>query len=273
MYRYARARAPRQHERAVLLATAAPPRSACGARASGGLSLATNGKPDASLGPDWFRRDRRRRRAAHARRSRRRCCCRSSRSRTRRRARRAAVIGQGSGMSSHVLLGSPTLERLVDDRDRARDDPRRRAMFYPANRRVFDDPRSTFVHRRREVVLRSRGARSTSSSPSRRTRGSAASRGCSPTSSTRASARYLTPSGVFGQWLHLYEINDGLVLSVRARRARAISRRTRSTSSAATTSSSSRRSSRPCRRPTGRCSSDRAPRRTCAACCHSRRRS
>ncbi len=25
---------------------------------------------------------------------------------------------------------------------------------------------------------------------------------------------YLTPNGVFGQWLHLYEINDGLVLSV-----------------------------------------------------------
>ena len=27
---------------------------------------------------------------------------------------------------------------------------------------------------------------------------------------------YLTPNGVFGQWLHLYEINDGLVLSVLA---------------------------------------------------------
>ena len=25
---------------------------------------------------------------------------------------------------------------------------------------------------------------------------------------------YLTPHGVFGQWLHLYEIDDGLVLSV-----------------------------------------------------------
>ena len=25
---------------------------------------------------------------------------------------------------------------------------------------------------------------------------------------------YLTPNGVFGQWLHLYEIDDGLVMSV-----------------------------------------------------------
>ena len=55
-----------------------------------------------------------------------------------------AVIGQGSGMSSHFLLGSPHLKRLVTiDIEPAM--IRGSRFFYPANRRVFDDPRSAFA--------------------------------------------------------------------------------------------------------------------------------
>src|SRR5919201_2055590 len=55
-----------------------------------------------------------------------------------------AVIGQGSGMTSHLLLGSPTIGRLVtiEIEPQMIEGSRR---FYPANRRVFDDRRSRFV--------------------------------------------------------------------------------------------------------------------------------
>ena len=86
--------------------------------------IATNGKPDASVDRAWF----------------------SARDTTKRRvlngdistqvlipvitlahmpnAKLAAVIGQGSGMTSHFLLGSSTLAASRDDRDRAADDRR-----------------------------------------------------------------------------------------------------------------------------------------------------
>src|SRR5688500_14951518 len=115
------------------------------ARDGGTVSLATNGKPDASLTTSWLRPD--------------------PRDTTRRpltgdqvtqsllplltlahvpNARSAAVIGQGSGMTSHMLLASPALRQLatIDIEPEMINGSR---QFYPANRRVFDDPRSTFV--------------------------------------------------------------------------------------------------------------------------------
>src|SRR5580765_4767416 len=59
-------------------------------------------------------------------------------------AREAAVIGQGSGMTSHYLLGSPSLRSLTT----IEIEPeviRASRRFFPANRRVFEDPRSHFV--------------------------------------------------------------------------------------------------------------------------------
>jgi len=59
-------------------------------------------------------------------------------------ARRAVVIGQGSGLTSHMALGSPNLESLVT----VEIEPEMLAgsrVFLPATRRVFEDPRSTFV--------------------------------------------------------------------------------------------------------------------------------
>ena len=178
---------------------------------SGGLSLATNGKPDASLGPEWFHPPAKRTAFTHD-------------ASTQMLlplillahmpdARSAAVIGQGSGMSSHTLLGDPGLKRLVT----IEIEPemiRGSRQFYPANRNVFDDPRSSFAiddarswfaaqNERFDVIL---------SEPS--TPWVAGVSGLFTTEFYAHVRRFLTPDGVFGQWLHLTEINDGLVLSV-----------------------------------------------------------
>jgi predicted membrane-bound spermidine synthase len=180
------------------------------------LSLATNGKPDASLTTDWIRPDPRdtTRRAltgdqvtqallplialAHAP-----------------NARTAAVIGQGSGMTSHLLLGSPRLEHLSTI-DIEPEMIKASHTFYPANKRVFDDPRSTFVIDDAKSYFAS----------ARRTFDVIVSEPSNPWVSGvsglftddfyRRVRGWLTPGGVFGQWLHLYEIDDPLVLDVLA---------------------------------------------------------
>ncbi|MGH7623221.1 MAG: spermidine synthase, partial [Gemmatimonadaceae bacterium] len=128
-------------------------------------------------------------------------------------ARLAAVIGEGSGMTSHFLLGSPTLQQAVT----IEIEPQMIAgskLFYPANRRVFDDKRSRFViddaksffatdARKYDVII---------SEPSNPWVSGVA--GLFTDEFYHRASGYLTPHGVFGQWLHLYEIDDGLVLSV-----------------------------------------------------------
>jgi predicted membrane-bound spermidine synthase len=178
------------------------------------VSIATNGKPDASVGSDWLFPEKR--------------------SATRRAvggdestqilagiiplayrpaARRGAVIGQGSGMTSHIMLASPNLEELVtiDIEPQMIEGSR---LFYPSNRRVFEDPRSRFViddaksyfsagRRRFDIIL---------SEPS-----NPWVSGVSGLFTTEFYGRvksYLVDDGIFGQWLHLYEIDDRLVLSV-----------------------------------------------------------
>ncbi|MDB4906645.1 MAG: Spermine synthase [Gemmatimonadetes bacterium] len=128
-------------------------------------------------------------------------------------AREAAVIGQGSGMTSHFLLGSPRLSRLAT----IEIEPamiRGSRMFYPSNARVFDDPRSIFVlddaksyfaaaNRKFDLII---------SEPS-----NPWVSGVSGLFTTEFYARvrgHLAPGGVFGQWLHLYELSDRLALSV-----------------------------------------------------------
>ncbi|NIN72165.1 MAG: spermidine synthase [Gemmatimonadetes bacterium] len=183
---------------------------------TGDLTLRTNGKPDASLAASWLEP------------------CNDSVLRVplmtdaatqslaplftlahNPDARVAAVIGQGSGMSSHFLLGAPGLEKVITVEIEPQMINASRVL-YPANRRVFDDPRSRIViedaktyfastPRRYDVIF---------SEPS------------NPWVSGIASlfaaefyahiTGYLSEGGVFGQWLHLYEIDDGLVLSVLA---------------------------------------------------------
>jgi spermidine synthase len=179
--------------------------------ASGARMLATNGKPDASLGAELLREASAARPFTH-----------DASTQTLLPlitlahvpgARRAAVIGQGSGMSSHTLLGNPALERLVT----IEIEPemiRASRMFYPANRRVFDDARSTFALDDARSYFSARGERydlilSEPSNP-----WVAGVSGLFTTEFYGLTRRFLTPGGILGQWLHLSEINDGLVLSV-----------------------------------------------------------
>jgi hypothetical protein len=183
---------------------------------TGAAYIATNGKPDASVSGDWLfpeRRSKQRRQvggdettqilagviplAYHPG------------------ARHAAVIGHGSGMSSHMMLASPTLEELVTiDIEPAMIEGSR--VFYPSNRRVFDDPRSHFViddakayfsagRRRFDVIL---------SEPSNPWVSGVS--GLFTTEFYQRVKTYLADDGVFVQWLHLYEISDDLVLNVLA---------------------------------------------------------
>ncbi|MEO7986988.1 MAG: spermidine synthase [Gemmatimonadales bacterium] len=180
------------------------------------LSLATNGKPDASLTPIWYQR------------------CDSfsppaplmSDAATQTLlplvtlahvpgARTAAVIGQGSGMSSHLLLGSAALESLVTIEIEPQMIEGSR-IFAPANRRAFEDPRSEIViddaksyfasaHRRFDLIM---------SEPSNPWVSGVS--GLFTTEFYGRVRQYLTDDGVFGQWLHVYELDDPLVLSVLA---------------------------------------------------------
>jgi spermidine synthase len=127
----------------------------------------------------------------------------------------AAVIGQGSGQTSHVMLGSSRLKELVTiEIEPAMIEGSR--WFLPANRRVFEDPRSRLViddaksyfaasQRRFDLIL---------SEPSHPWVSGVS--GLFSDEFYRRVKRHIAPDGVFCQWLELYEINDDLVLSVMA---------------------------------------------------------
>jgi predicted membrane-bound spermidine synthase len=184
--------------------------------ADGFITLATNGKPDASMERLWMDTVASKNQRllltrdiatqflmpmitlAHAP-----------------RAENAAVIGQGSGMTSHVLLGSPRLRQVVT----IEIEPemiRASRIFRPANSRVFEDPRSTFVIDDAKSYFASSGRKfdiilSEPSNPW--------VSGVSGLFTREFYARVrgqLTPRGIFGQWLHLYELSDGLANSVLA---------------------------------------------------------
>jgi predicted membrane-bound spermidine synthase len=180
---------------------------------TGGLSLATNGKPDASLGPEWldstraivpgpFTHDASTQTLvplvplAYAP-----------------RARDAAVIGFGSGMTTHVLLGSPNI-RSVSTIEIEPEMIRAARHFRPANRRAYDDPRSTIVIDDARSYFAAAGKRfdlilSEPSNP-----WVSGVSGLFTTEFYRRIRSYLKPDGVFAQWLQVYEIDDGLVLGV-----------------------------------------------------------
>ena len=178
--------------------------------------LSTNGKPDGSIGPIWFEScDNKAPRQplgfddgtqtllallllAHAP-----------------QAKTAAVIGHGTGISSHFLLASPTLTRV----NTIEIEPAMLAgsrVFYPVNRRVFDDPRSHSVSGDARAFFAASPLRydlilSEPSNPW--------VSGASGLFTTEFYARVrkaLTPGGIFGQWLHTYELSDPLVLTVLA---------------------------------------------------------
>ena len=130
-------------------------------------------------------------------------------------ARTAAVVGLGSGITSHHLLGSPHLERVTTIEIEP-EIVRAARWFSPANRRVFEDPRHRFViddaksffasgRERYDLII---------SEPSNVWVSGVA--GLFSTEFYQRVRGHLSPEGVFGQWIHLYESNDDLVLSVLA---------------------------------------------------------
>ena len=129
------------------------------------------------------------------------------------RAAEMAVIGHGSGLSSHVLLGSPHATRVTTIEIEP-EMVRASRLFRPANQRVFNDPRSRMViddakayfasaDRRFDLIL---------SEPSNPWVSGVS--GLFTVEFYQRIERLLADGGVFGQWLHLYELNDGLATSV-----------------------------------------------------------
>lgn len=128
-------------------------------------------------------------------------------------ARTAAVIGHGSGISSHIILGSPHITELVT----IEIEPEMIAgsrHFHPLNRRAFEDPRSRFVvddaksyfaaaQRRFDLIM------SEPSNP-----WVSGTSGLFTVEFYERVRSYLSPGGVLGQWLHLYEMNDAMIVSV-----------------------------------------------------------
>ncbi|HTE44105.1 MAG TPA: fused MFS/spermidine synthase, partial [Gemmatimonadaceae bacterium] len=180
---------------------------------TGGLMLGTNGKPDASLGPEWLSNAVPTERTAFTHDAPTQLFVPLVALAHIPQAREAAVIGFGSGMTSHELLGSPNLQHLATIEIEPEMIKASR-NFFPANRRAYEDPRSTFVIDDARAYFASRAKKfdlivSEPSNPW--------VSGVSGLFTTEFYTRikgYLTPNGVFAQWLHLYEIDDGLVLGV-----------------------------------------------------------
>lgn len=128
-------------------------------------------------------------------------------------ARQVAVVGMGSGMSSHVLLGSPAVTSL----DTIEIEPRMveaARLFLPRVERTFFDPRSHIrqddarsffaaQRRRYDIILAEPSNPWVSGVSSLFTRQFYA-----------LVRRSLRQDGVFAQWLQLYEIDGDLVGTV-----------------------------------------------------------
>lgn len=127
--------------------------------------------------------------------------------------KRAAVIGFGSGITSHVLLASPHLERL----DTIEIEPAMvngAKLFRGYNDRVYDDPRSvihiedakTFLASEREHydLIVSEPSNPWISGVS----------GLFSREHYKHMRRHLEPDGLFVQWLHIYSFNIDLMASV-----------------------------------------------------------
>lgn len=184
--------------------------------ADGFVTLATNGKPDASMNKAWMDSTAAGRELhqltsdlatqlllpiitlAHSP-----------------RAENVAVVGHGSGMSSHVLLGSPHVKQVVTIEIEPEMINASRG-FRPANRRVFERPRSTFVIDDAKSYFASAGRKfdlilSEPSNP-----WVSGVSGLFTLEFYQRVKGQLSGMGVFGQWLHLYELSDGLATSVLA---------------------------------------------------------
>lgn len=126
-----------------------------------------------------------------------------------------ALIGFGSGITAHVLLGSPALARL-DTIEIEREMVAGSRAFYPANARAYDDPRNNFwfddakayfagAARQFDIIV---------SEPTNPWVSGVSS--LFTVEFYREAKRYLKPKGVLAQWLQGYELSDELLLTVLA---------------------------------------------------------
>lgn len=127
----------------------------------------------------------------------------------------AAVIGIGSGVSSHVLLAAPALREVVT----VEIEPKMVAaarLFAPANQRTFDDRRSHIVVDDAKAYFASskRHWDIIASEPSNPWVSGVS--GLFTVEFYRRIRERLAPGGIFAQWLQTYELDDDLVLSVLA---------------------------------------------------------
>jgi spermidine synthase len=125
-----------------------------------------------------------------------------------------AVVGFGSGMTTHVLLEDPELERVDTIEIEARMVEAARRGFFPRNRRAYEDPRSRIHIEDAKTYFSVGGTRydivvSEPSNP-----------WVSGISSLfteefyRHIARHLNDGGLLVQWVQLYEIDFASVASV-----------------------------------------------------------
>lgn len=126
-----------------------------------------------------------------------------------------ALIGFGSGVTAHVLLGSPTLERLdtIEIEEKMVEASR---MFLPENARAHADPRSNVVFDDAKAYF-SAGKTSYDVIISEPTNPWVS--GVSSLFTVdfyREVKRYLRDDGVLCQWIQGYELGDELMLSVLA---------------------------------------------------------
>jgi spermidine synthase len=127
----------------------------------------------------------------------------------------SAQIGHGSGLTGHAILASSHLERSVTIEIEPEMITASEA-FYPANARVFDDPRSSFAIDDAKAYFASR----------QETFDLIISEPSNPWVSGVSSlftvefydrvSRYLTTGGLFAQWIQCYEMSDALVATVLA---------------------------------------------------------
>ncbi|MBP9899036.1 MAG: fused MFS/spermidine synthase [Gemmatimonadales bacterium] len=128
---------------------------------------------------------------------------------------RAAVIGLGSGVTSHILLAAPALTEVVT----VEIEPKmvEAAQFFrPANRRTFDAERSTIVLEDAKAYFASSNRKwdlivSEPSNP-----WVSGVSGLFTVEFYRRIRGQMAANGVFAQWLQTYELDDDLVLSVLA---------------------------------------------------------
>jgi predicted membrane-bound spermidine synthase len=128
-------------------------------------------------------------------------------------AKTAAIIGIGTGLTTHTMLASPALERVDTIEiepamaEAARGFAARNASAFadPRSRIVFDDAKTYFsTHNRRYDIIVSEPSNPWVSGVS----------SLFTTEFYRHVRRYLNPGGVMVQWFQLYEIDMALVASV-----------------------------------------------------------